>query len=98
MKSKDDTKERLLQLEDRIRRFIEVHESLKASGQRLAEENARLVAELEEERNKSRRLDEGYRNLKQQETAATRQQVARINNRINDLVSEIDKNIKLIEV
>jgi hypothetical protein len=65
---------------------------------RLAEENSRLTTTLEEERTRTKRMDEGYRNLKDQETSATRLQVERINTRINELVSEIDKNIKLIQV
>jgi len=98
MQSKDDIRERFQSLEERVQRFIQLYESLKANNQRLTEENLQLVAELEDERSKAKRLDEGYRNLKHQEQAATRQQVDRINHRINELVGEIDKNIKLIEV
>ena len=93
-----DIKERFAALEQRIQRFVELHNSLKSSYQSLVAENRRLILELEEERNKTKRLDEGYRNLKDQEMTVTRQQVDRISLRINELVSEIDKNIKLIEV
>jgi hypothetical protein len=70
---------------------------LKVNCQQLMTENKRLLAELEEERLRFKRLDEGYKNLKESELATTRQHVDRINLKINDLVSEIDKNIKLIE-
>lgn len=98
MQRPDDMRERFQVLEDRIRQFIAMHESLKESSRQLAEENSRLSAALEEERTRTKRMDEGYRNLKDQESTATRLQVERINNRINELVSEIDKNIKLIQV
>jgi len=89
-------KERFSSLEQRIQQFIELHEALKSNCQHLLAENSRLVAELEEERSRAKRLDEGYKNLKDRELAATQEQVDRINLRINDLVSEIDKNIKLM--
>lgn len=97
MQNSTAIKERFSSLEQRIQQFIELHEALKTNCQQLLAENVRLVAELEEERSRSRRLDEGYKNLKDRELAATREQVDRINLKINDLVSEIDKNIKLIE-
>lgn len=98
MQNQQEIHDKFQQLEARIHKFIELYESLKVSGRELAAENRKLVLELEEERNKAKRLDEGYRNLKDQELIATRQHVERINNRINELVGEIDKNIKLIEV
>lgn len=98
MQRPDDMRERFQVLEDRIRQFISMHESLKETSLRLAEENNRLSSALEEERTRTKRMDEGYRNLKEQETSATRLQVERINTRINELVGEIDKNIKLIQV
>jgi predicted nucleic acid-binding Zn-ribbon protein len=97
MLEKGVIEERFKTLEKRIQRLIELHESLKAAHHQLVGDNARLGAELADERNKVKRLEEGYRNLKEQETQAARQQVERINNRINELVGEIDKNIKLIE-
>ena len=75
-----------------------MYESLKAASQELADENARLMSELDGERVRSKRLEEGYRNLKDQESMAARLQFEKMNNRINELVGEIDKNIKLIEV
>lgn len=92
-----DLKFRLTALEGRIQQLITMHESLKSSCQDLLTENHRLAIALEEEKARAARLDEGYRNLKEQELAVTRQQVDRINLRINELVSEIDKNIQLIE-
>jgi regulator of replication initiation timing len=91
-------KNRLSALENRIQQLMDLHESLKASCKDLLAENRDLVLQLEEERGKAKRLDEGYRNLKDQEMSATRTQVERINLRINELVSEIDKNIKLMDV
>jgi regulator of replication initiation timing len=90
--------DRLATLESRIHKLIELHESLKSSCRDLLAENHQLVLQLEEERTKSKRLEEGYRNLKEQEMASNQLQVDRINIRINELVSEIDKSIKLMDV
>ena len=93
-----DIKDRFATLEQRLQALMDLHQSLKSASRELQAENRRLVLELEEERNHAKRLDEGYRNLKDQEQTVTRQQVDRINHRINELVFEIDKNLKLIEV
>lgn len=93
-----DIKNRFTTLEQRLQVLMDLHQSLKSASRELQAENRRLVLELEEERNRAKRLDEGYRNLKDQEQTVTRQQVDRINHRINELVLEIDKNLKLIEV
>ena len=98
MQNPQEIQDKFQALEQRVHKFIKMYESLKAASQELADENSRLMSELDGERVKSKRLEEGYRNLKDQEQAAVRQQVERINNRINELVSEIDKNITLIEV
>lgn len=90
-------KERLASLEERIQKFISLHEELKASNQALQAENRRLLLVLEEERVKASRIEEGYKNLKTQEIQANRHQVDRINIRINELINEIDKNIKLMD-
>lgn len=92
-----DLQVRFSALEGRIQQLIAMHEALKSSCQDLLSENHRLAVALEDERARASRLDEGYKNLKEQEIASTRLQVERINLRINELVSEIDKNIQLIE-
>ncbi len=80
-------------LEQRIQKLISLHEQLKESNQGLISDNRRLRIELEEERTKAGRLEEGYRNLKEVEKTGNRQSISQIKKRINDIIGEIDKNI-----
>ncbi len=83
-------------LEERIQKLISLHEQLKDSNQGLVSDNRRLQIELEEERVKTNRMEEGYRNLKEMEKSGNRQSIAQIKQRINDIIGEIDKNISLL--
>ncbi len=83
-------------LEKRIQKLISLHEQLKISNQGLLTDNRKLRIELEEERSKTSRMEEGYRNLKEVEKNGNRQSITQIKKRINDIIGEIDKNISLL--
>ncbi len=84
------------ELEKRIQKLISLHEQLKESNQSHVSDIRRLRIELEEERTKTSRMEEGYRNLKEMEKTGNRQSIAQIKKRINDIIGEIDKNITLL--
>ncbi len=84
------------ELENRVQKLISLHEEVKESNQGLKSDVRRLRIELEEERNKTTRMEEGYRNLKEMEKTGNRQSIAQIKKRINDIIGEIDKNITLL--
>lgn len=84
------------ELEKRIQKLISLHEQLRDSNQSLVADTRRLRIELEEERSKTHRMEEGYRNLKEMEKTGNRQSIAQIKKRINDIIGEIDKNISLL--
>lgn len=84
------------ELEKRIQKLISLHEELKDSNQSLVSDTRRLKLELEEERSKTSRMEEGYRNLKEMEKTGNRQSIAQIKKRINDIIGEIDKNISML--
>lgn len=84
------------ELEKRIQKLISLHEQLKDSNQGYISDIRRLRIELEEERSKTNRMEEGYRNLKEMEKTGNRQSIAQIKKRINDIIGEIDKNITLL--
>jgi predicted RNase H-like nuclease (RuvC/YqgF family) len=84
------------ELENRIQKLISLHEQMKDSNQGLVSDIRRLRIELEEERSKTSRMEEGYRNLKEMEKTGNRQSITQIKKRINDIIGEIDKNISLL--
>ncbi|MBL0104435.1 MAG: hypothetical protein IPP51_12185 [Bacteroidetes bacterium] len=92
-----DLKTNFSALESRIQKLIHLHEELKKSNQQLLADNNRLMLELDDERNKIRRLEEGYKNLKEIESSTTKQSITNMKRRINDIIVEIDKNMALID-
>lgn len=98
MVESNDIKSNFAALENRIQKLILLHEQLKNDHLALVSENRRLLLQLDDEKQKTHRLEEGYRNLKEVEQTSTRQNVAHIKRRINDIIGEIDKNISLMEV
>ncbi len=97
MSEQTDLKSNFSALEIRIQKLIHLHEALKQSNNELLAENKKLMLELEEERLKVQRLEEGYRNLKEIETTSTRQSISNMKKRISEIIGDIDKSISMID-
>lgn len=98
MKGHPDIKTNFTELENRIQKLIHLHERLKKEHQELLSENRKLQLELTDEKGKTKRLEEGYKNLKEVEKASARQNIGQIKKKIHDIIGEIDKNVALINV
>ena len=98
MQEQAELKTNFTALENRIQKMILLHEQLKNHNQALLAENRRILLELEDQRTKSARLEEGYKNLKKKKKTSTNQNITQIKRRINDIIGEIDKNISLMDV
>lgn len=97
MSEQTDLKSNFSALEIRIQKLIHLHEALKKSNNELFAGNKKLMIELEEERLKVQRLEEGYRNLKEMETSSTRQSISNMKKRISEIIGDIDKSISMID-
>ena len=97
MSEQTDLKSNFSALEIRIQKLIHLHEALKQSNNELLAGNKKLMLELEEERLKVQRLEEGYRNLKEIETTSTRQSISNMKKRISEIIGDIDKSISMID-
>jgi uncharacterized coiled-coil DUF342 family protein len=86
----------LLELEKRIQKLISLHKALKESHEALAEENRKLTAALDEEREKSKAMEEGIRLMKESEKGVAGENIGQLKKKINDIISEIDKSVQLI--
>ena len=85
-------------LESRIHKLIHLQEELKKANDKLVSDNDQLRTELNEERGKLKRMEEGYKNLKQIEKSSTRENITHLKRKINDIISEIDKNMAMMHV
>jgi len=97
MTSQQDIKANLSELEERIQKLINLHEDLKKVNKRLVAEQRQMTIELQEAKEKSKRMEEGYKNLKEIEKTSSRQSIANMKRKINDIIVEIDKNVSMME-
>ena len=86
----------LLELEKRIQKLISLHKALKESNEALSEENRKLQAALQEEKERSGAMEEGIRQMKESEKGGAGENIGLLKKKINDIISEIDKSVQLI--
>ena len=97
MASQPDLKSNLNQLQDKLQKLLNLYEEIKKSNKKLSAEKRQLTVELNEEKSKIQRLEEGYRNLKDIERSTSRQSITNMKRKINDIIVEIDKNMSMME-
>ena len=95
MQAMSETTTILSELENRIQKLISLHKELKARAALLQAENQRLQAALKQEQENLQQVREGLR-LKHEERSATGQNIGLLKRKINDIISEIDKSVLLI--
>lgn len=97
MAASHDVKSNFAPLEERIQKLIYLHEEARKENMKLMAEKRKLTLELEEEREKNKRMEEGYKNLKAIEKSSSRQSITNMKRKINDIILEIDKNVSMME-
>jgi hypothetical protein len=97
MTSQQDIKINLSDLEQKVQKLINLHEDLKKVNKRLLTEKRKMTLELQEAREKTRRMEEGYKNLKEIEKTSSRQSITNMKRKINDIILEIDRNMSMME-
>lgn len=97
MSGQNEIKSAVAVLETKIRKLMDMHDEQKKLNQQLLAENRRLQMDLDEEKNKISRLEEGYRNLKEMEKSGNRQTITNMKRKIKDIIVEIDKNMTMMD-
>jgi TolA-binding protein len=97
MAAQTDFKSNFTELHDKIEKLIYLHEELKKANKKLLAEKIQMTKDLEDERERILRLEEGYKNLKEIEKSSSRQSITNMKRKINDLIHEIDKNMSMME-
>ena len=91
-----DLKTKFEELEHRIQKLISLHVELKASNKMLVQQNRKLELELKEERQRFSRMEQGIENLKEAKRTVTNKSITGIKQKINEMISEIDRSSALI--
>ncbi len=97
MAAQKDTKDSFSTLELNIQKLMSLCDELKRENQILRAENRKLLMSMEEDKDRSRRLEEGYKNLKEMEKSSNRQSIINMKRKISDIIHEIDRNMMLID-
>jgi hypothetical protein len=97
MTSPPDVKSNFNPLKERIQKLIHLSEELNKANKKLLAEKRQLTLQIEDEKEKIKRMEEGYRNLKEIEKSSSRQSISNMKRKISDIILEIDRNMSMIE-
>jgi predicted nucleic acid-binding Zn-ribbon protein len=92
-----DLKNKFHDLEKQIQKLINSHQNLRSEINRLKEENARLEKATEEERERVKMMQQGFEEFRDVTRVKTRAQISGLKTKVNDMISEIDKSVALID-
>src|SRR5690348_7735861 len=85
------------ELELRIQKLINSHQNLRSEIKLLKEENERLEKAAEEERERVKMMQQGFEEFRDVTRVKTRAQISGLKSRVNDMISEIDRSVALID-
>ena len=85
------------ELELRIQKLINSHQNLRTEIRQLKEENERLEKAAEVERERVRMMQQGFEEFRDVTRVKTRAQISGLKSKVNDMISEIDRSVALID-
>jgi len=85
------------ELDMRIQKLINSHQNLRSEINRLKEENARLEKAAAEERERIKMMQQGFEEFRDITRVKTRAQISGLKSKVNDMISEIDRSVALID-
>jgi predicted nuclease with TOPRIM domain len=84
-------------LESKIQGLIASHQQLKAENNGLKKENEELLKALEAEKARIKWVEDGYASLQQAEKKNKDKSVSHLQKKLEDIISEVERNIELID-
>ncbi len=93
-----DLKNKLSDLEKQIQNLINSHQNLRKELHKLKEEKAHLESEVKVEKERVRMMQQGFEEFRDVTRVKTRAQISGLKTKVNDMISEIDKSVALIDI
>ena len=93
-----EMKKKLDDLEKKIHILISSHQELKAINAVLSDEKRKTEKLLEQERERVKRTDESYKQLREVDRSKNKEKIKSVKLKIHNLVGEIDKSVALMNV
>jgi len=90
-------KNKFQELELRIQKLINSHQNLRSEITKLKEENAKLEKAASEERERVKMMQQGFEEFRDVTRVKTRAQISGLKTKVNDMISEIDRSVALID-
>ena len=92
-----DLKNKFQELELRIQKLINSHQNLRSEIHHLKEENARLEKAAADEKERVKMMQQGFEEFRDVTKVKTRAQISGLKSKVNDMISEIDRSVALID-
>jgi len=92
-----EIKNKFQELELRIQKLINSHQNLRSEIQQLKEENARLEKAAADEKERVKMMQQGFEEFRDITRVKTRAQISGLKSKVNDMISEIDRSVALID-
>ena len=92
-----DIKNKFQELELHIQKLINSHQNLRSEIQQLKEENARLEKAAADEKERVKMMQQGFEEFRDITRVKTRAQISGLKSKVNDMISEIDRSVALID-
>lgn len=92
-----DLKNKFHALELQIQNLINSHQNLRKEIQKLKDENLRLEKTAGEERERVKMMQQGFEEFRDVTRVKTRAQISGLKTKVNDMISEIDRSVALID-
>lgn len=92
-----DLKNKFQDLEERIQKLINSHQNLRREIQQLRDENAKLEKAAADEKERVKMLQQGFEEFRDVTRVKTRAQISGLKTKVNDMISEIDRSVALID-
>jgi len=92
-----ELKNKFEELELRIQKLINSHQNLRSEIRQLKEENAKLEKAASEERDRVKMMQQGFEEFRDVTRVKTRAQISGLKTKVNDMISEIDRSVALID-
>jgi len=92
-----ELKNKFQELELRIQKLINSHQNLRSEIRQLKEENAKLEKAADEEREHVKMMQQGFEEFRDVTRVKTRAQISGLKSKVNDMISEIDRSVALID-
>ena len=92
-----DLKNKFQDLEKRIQKLINSHQNLRKEIQQLKDANALLEKAASDEKERVKMMQQGFEEFRDITRVKTRAQISGLKTKVNDMISEIDRSVALID-